>query len=135
MSTLWMSGAVGGTLDFVGAVQAAQQGLGVEQLFQPAAQHGPVILGQGEVAPQVEDGDLAHLARDAFAAYQAKGVVALAGDFVVGAGLAYEHVCHASGKQVKSHKAIKILWHNKMPFDTTESKSLYKSTGYKTSTH
>ena len=123
--------ALGGTLNFVRAVQAAQQGLGVEQLLQTAAQHRPVILGERKVSPQIEDGDLTYLASDALAAYQAMRVVALAGDFVVGAGLTNEHVCHASGKTGEKPRTIKILWHNKMQFRATQNQRLYKSMGYK----
>jgi hypothetical protein len=58
-------------------------------------------------------------------------VVALASDFVVGAGLTNEHVCHASGKTGIKPRMTEILWHNKMRFRTTENQRLYKSTGYK----
>ena len=51
-----------------------------------------------KVSPQIHDSDLSNLARDALAAYQAKGEVALAGGFIVGAGLSNEHARHASGK-------------------------------------
>ena len=54
---------LGRTFDFVGALQGAQQGLGVEELLQAAAQQWPVILGNGEVSSQVEYGDLTYLAR------------------------------------------------------------------------
>ena len=38
------------------------------------------------MSSQIEHGDLAHLARDALAAHQAKGEIALAGGLVVGTG-------------------------------------------------
>jgi len=43
------------------------------------------------VPPEIQHGDLPHLAANALAAHQAKGKVTLAGDFVVGSRLADEY--------------------------------------------
>ena len=80
-----------GRLNRLGIFRSAQRGLATEQLFDARAQLRPLLLGQREMAPQVEQRHLAHLAPDALAANQAIGLVGLAGDGVAGGGAADEH--------------------------------------------
>jgi len=75
MSTSWKSG---------GAVGLRQDLLGLQELSEAQAQDGPILLLDGEVAPEVEDGDLAHAPTNASASHQAGGETGLAGDFVAG---------------------------------------------------
>jgi hypothetical protein len=114
---------LGRTFDFVGALQGAQQGLGVEELLQAAAQQWPVILGNGEVSSQVEYGDLTYLTRNALATNQAKGEIAFACGFVIGAGLTNEHVCHAIGKTGKKPKHPKYYGTTKCKIKSRKSES------------
>jgi len=74
-------------------------------------------LLDGEVAPEVEDGDLPHAPADAFTADQAEGEVALAGDLVVGAGLTDEHLPDAMEESKGKPACYKRLWHNKTTFE------------------
>ena len=62
----------------------------MQELFKTQAQQRPVFLFDGKVPAEIEDGDLADLAANAFATHQAKGEIALAGDLVVGSGLTDE---------------------------------------------
>jgi hypothetical protein len=104
---------LGDTLKVRGAQDVAQQGLWGQQLFDAAAQQWPVVLGDGEVTPQVEHGDLPYLACNALTAHETVGEVALASGFVVGAGLSNKHACHANRKNTEIEINYKILWHNK----------------------
>ena len=90
--------ALGGTLDVCGAVGPQQDILGLQELFEAQAQHGPVLLLDGEVAPEVEYGDLAHAPTHALAAHQAEGEIGLAGDLVAGTGLTDIHLPDARRK-------------------------------------
>ena len=74
----------------------------VKQLFKAQAQQRPVVLFDGKVPAEIEDGDLAYLAAKAFATHQAEGEIALAGEFVVGSGLTDEHALMLPEKQEKT---------------------------------
>ena len=73
------------------AMWAAQSGpsktlLGLQELFEAQAQHGPVLRLDDDVAPEFEDGDLAHAPTaaptPALTAYDAEGAIGRAGDHV-----------------------------------------------------
>ena len=59
---------MGGTLEVFWGVKRKQQSLRGRALFNATAQQWPVFLHDGEVAPQVQDGDQAYLATDALPA-------------------------------------------------------------------
>ena len=89
-----------------------QQGqLTAEDLIQTAAQQGPVVAGDGEVASEVEQGLLADLARDAMGANQAVGEVGLTGWGAAGLGAADEHGRDGNRGGRGGQAPIIRLWH------------------------
>jgi len=72
--------------------------LRLQELLQPTAQQWPISLLEGEMPAEILQGDLAHLAANAFTAHQAIGVIPLARGFVVSAGLSNKHALNATGK-------------------------------------
>ena len=65
------------------------------------------------VAPEVEDGDLAHAPTNALAAHQAESEIGLAGDLVGGTGLTDIHLPDARRKSKGKFSCYNLLWHNK----------------------
>jgi hypothetical protein len=83
--------------------------LRVQQLLKAQAQQRPVFLLKGKVPTQIEYGDLADLAALALATHQAKSEVALASDFVVGAGLTDKHAAMLPEKPEKNWNIRTIM--------------------------
>jgi hypothetical protein len=81
----------------------------VQQLLKAQAQQRPVFLLKGKVPTQIEYGDLADLAALALATHQAKSEVALASDFVVGAGLTDKHAAMLPEKPEKNWNIRTIM--------------------------
>ncbi|MDP2882975.1 MAG: hypothetical protein Q8N89_15520 [Azonexus sp.] len=107
-----LDGVPGGPLDMFSAFYGNPVSLRLQELLDATAEQRPVFLLDGEVPPEIEDGDLAHLAADALATNQAEGEVAFAGGFVVGSGLT-----DIDAPMLPENKGetmlYRILWHNK----------------------
>ena len=87
-------------------------------MVEAQAEQRPVVLFDGKMPAEIEDGDLAHLAANALAAHQAKGEIALAGDFVVGSGLTDEHALMLPENQGKNRSVNTIMaQQNDFPID------------------
>ena len=63
----------------------------MQELLDTAAQQRPVFLLDGEVSPEIQDGDLAHFAPDALAAHQTMREVRLVAGGAVGFGSTNKH--------------------------------------------
>ena len=98
-----------------------QRLLATEELFNARAQRRPVLLRHGELTSQVEQGDLAYLARHALGAHQPVGEVGLPGGFVASRRSAHEHPREDSGKTRGGRSLAKILWHYKMKMRKTKN--------------
>ena len=73
-------------LDFLGFVGERQRLLGTEDLIETGTEQGPGGLGQGEVAPEIEQGTLADAGADALGTDQTVGEVGFAVGGGAGAG-------------------------------------------------
>lgn len=119
--------ALGGPFDRFRAVDGEQRFLRLQELFEPTAQNRPVFGLDGELAPEIEDGDLAHLAANTLAAHLSKGEIALAGGFVVGSGLPDEYPSDVIEKARENPGLPKPFWRNK-----TKPKSWFVENQYVT---
>ncbi|WP_298158809.1 hypothetical protein [Ferrovum sp.] len=73
--------------------------MATNQFFNAPTQQRPVFLVDGKMPPQIQQGDLAHFATDAFSTDEPVGDVGFPGGFVVGSGLANKHSMMLPEKQ------------------------------------
>ena len=106
--------ALGHALGFLfqgGRHLGQQRPLAAEDLIEAAAQQGPVLTGDGEVAAEVEEGLLADLAGEAVGADEAKGEVSLAGGEAAGLGASDEHGRDPNRERRGGQDPPIRLWH------------------------
>jgi hypothetical protein len=96
---------------FDGAEFGEHAALSGEQCVDPGAQPRPFVLGQVELATEVEQGDLADLLAGAFGGDQTEGEVGFVARFIPGYGFADEHAGQDGCRGGWRQDGFTILWH------------------------